>query len=840
MVLGKKPKLVYTKVTDILHTGGILLSDRKKRKIEEKPQAAKRTAQAERFHPDPAEGLTAKQAEERVRQGLHNGDSGIKSKTEKQIILENTFTFFNLLNFALAAAVLLVGSPRNALFMGVIFSNIVIGSFQGIRAKRTIDKLSLISSPKAKVLRDGRRLNVQVSQIVLDDIMLVSAGNQICSDAVVVEGECEVNESLITGESDPILKQVGDHLLSGSFVVSGSCSAQVEHIGAENYANKIAGDAKYIKKRSSEIMDSIDKIVKIIGFAIVPIGILLFCKQFFLLGDTFQNSVVSTTAAIVGMIPEGLVLLISLAFAVSVVKLSTKKTLVQDMYCIETLARVDTLCLDKTGTITEGTMQVDEFVPFEGFGENDMTEPLTALVCNLTDDNPTFAALQDRLTDQSPWKAADIVPFSSARKWSGAFFPGRGAYVMGAGEFILRERFDEIKEQVEGYSQNGQRVLLLARAENNFNDKDLPEDLVPIGLVLISDKIRREAPRTLRYFADQGVDLKVISGDNAVTVANIARKAGLDNADSYVDATTLETDEDIKEAVKKYSVFGRVTPQQKLAFVKALKEDGHTVAMTGDGVNDVLALKEADCSIAMASGSDAARTVSNLVLLDSNFESMPLVVQEGRRSINNLQRSSSLFLVKTIFSALIGVLFIFLNYSYPFEPIQQTLISSLTIGVPSFILALEPNTDRLRGKFINNVIKMCIPAALTMTVNILALCAISTPLGLTDSEMSTIAVIVTSMTGFIMLFKVCTPFNGLRGTLFGGLLSVFIAAVLFFGSFFSLVELTLPMIIALLPLLTLAIVVMLALLHFVDHIIVSFNSPAKTRKKRRRKKNIRA
>ncbi len=803
------------------------------------PSHTERTRSVERFYPAPGEGLTAQQVEARVRQGLHNGESGIKTKTEGQIIRENVFTFFNLLNFVLAAAVILVGSPRNALFLGVIISNIVIGSFQGIRAKHTIDKLSLISSPKANVMRNGKKQTIRVEEVVLDDILLLSAGNQICSDAIVEEGECEVNESLITGESDPILKQPGDSLLSGSFVVSGTCSSKVEHVGADNYASRIAGDAKYIKKRNSEIMDSIDIIVKIIGFAIVPIGALLFWKQFFVLGDTFQNAVVSTTAAVVGMIPEGLVLLISLAFAVSVIKLSAKKTLVQDMYCIETLARVDTLCLDKTGTITEGSMQVDEFVPFADFSEADMTEALTGLVSNLSDENPTFLALKDRLTEKSPWRASNIVSFSSARKWSGAFFPGRGSYVMGAGEFILREGFDAIREQVEGYSQNGQRVLLLAHAAMDFDGKELPEQITPVGLVLISDKIRREAPRTLRYFADQGVDLKVISGDNAVTVANIARKAGLENADSYVDAATLETEEDVREAVKKYSVFGRVTPQQKLAFVKALKADGHTVAMTGDGVNDVLALKEADCSIAMASGSDAARTVSNLVLLDSNFASMPLVVQEGRRSINNLQRSSSLFLVKTIFSALIGVLFIFLNYSYPFQPIQQTLISSLTIGVPSFILALEPNRDRLKGKFIFNVFKMCVPAALTMTVNILALCALSGPLGLTDGEMSTLAVVVTSLTGFIMLFKVCTPFNGLRGFLFGGLLSVFLGAILFFQDFFSLTALSLPMLIALAPLLTLAIVLMLALLHLVDHVIANSQSPVypfRNRKKRRKKR----
>lgn len=791
------------------------------------------TRPVQRLHPDPAVGLTSQQVAQQMSRGLHNGDSGVKSKTEGQIIRENVFTFFNLLNFALAAAVILVGSPRSALFMGVILSNIVIGSFQGIRAKHTIDKLSLISSPRASVLRDGGRRTVQVEEVVLDDILLLSAGNQICADAVVCAGECEVNESLITGESDPILKQPGEPLLSGSFVVSGQCSAQVEHVGEENYASKIAGDAKHMKKRNSEIMDSIDLIVKIIGFAILPIGGLLFWKQYFVLGDTFQGSVVSTCAAMVGMIPEGLVLLISLAFAVSVLKLSRHKTLVQDMYCIETLARVDTLCLDKTGTITEGSMQVDELVPFAGHTEQEMKEVLTALVNSLQDDNPTFLAVRDYLPGKSPWYASDIVPFSSARKWSGAFFPGKGACVMGAGEFILGEEFAAVCPQAEGYSRNGQRVLLVARSDNPFDDKSLPEHLQSLGLVLISDKIRREAPRTLRYFADQGVDLKVISGDNAVTVAQIARRAGLENADRYLDATTLHTEEDIRRAVREYAVFGRVTPQQKLAFVKALKEDGHTVAMTGDGVNDVLALKEADCSIAMASGSDAARTVSNLVLLDSNFASMPLVVQEGRRSINNLQRSSSLFLQKTIFSALIGVLFIFINYTYPFEPIQQTLISSLTIGVPSFILALEPNHDRLRGRFIFNVIKMCIPAALTMTANIVLLCTLSAPLGLAAQEMSTLAVMLTALTGFIMLFKVCTPFNSLRTFLFGGLLTVFVTALLFLPDFFSLVSLSLPMLIALQPMLLFAIVLMLALLHFVDHVIANSQSPMYPFKKRR-------
>ena len=459
---------------------------------------------AERFHPDPQVGLSQEQVRQRVHQGLHNGTGGIKTKTEGQIIRENVFTFFNILNFALALAVILVGSFRSTVFLGVILANIFIGSFQSIRAKRTLDKLSIVSAPKAVVLREGRQLEIPVEQVVLDDILVLSAGNQISSDALVVAGECEVNESLITGESDPILKHPGDSLLSGSFVVSGNVHAQVEHVGAENYAQKIAGDAKYMKKRNSEIMDSIDRIVKVVGFGVLPIGALLFWKQFFLLGDDLQTSVVSTTAAMVGMIPEGLVLLVSVCFAVSVVKLSARKTLVRDLYCVETLARVDTLCLDKTGTITEGTMQVDELVPFPGVTEEDMAGPLSGLITNLNDSNPTFQAIQERFPQPSPWRASTLVPFSSARKWSGAFFPGRGAYIMGAGEFILKDGFDAIREQVESYSQRGQRVLLLVHSAQDFDGQELPKNLELLGLILISDKIRREAPRTLRYFADQG------------------------------------------------------------------------------------------------------------------------------------------------------------------------------------------------------------------------------------------------------------------------------------------------------------------------------------------------
>ena len=764
-------------------------------------------------------GLTAAQVQTRIAQGLVNADDGIKTKTEKQIILENTFTFFNILNFVLALFVLLVGSFKNLLFLGVIFSNTIIGSFQGIRAKRTIDKLSLISAPKVTVLRDGALQTIAVSEIVLDDVMHLSNGQQICADAIVCDGEVEVNESLITGESDPVVKRAGDELLSGSFIVSGSCYAQVEHIGSENYANRIANDAKYIKKAHSEILHSLDFIVKTLGFTLIPIGLLLFSKQFFILHDTLKDAVVSTVAAMLGMIPEGLILLTSVVFAVSVLRLSKYKTLVQDLYCTESLARVDVLCLDKTGTITEGTMQVDELIPLEGFTEQDMTEALTALINVLSDDNPTSNAVKARFTGETSWTATETVAFSSARKWSGASFAAHGTYVMGAGEFILRDRFDTLREQTEAYAARGERVLLLARTDSAFLEgKALPDDLQPVGLIAISDKIRAEAPETLRYFAEQGVTLKVISGDNAVTVSNIAQKAGLAGAENYCDASTLETEADAAAASEQYTVFGRVTPQQKLQFVKALKENGHTVAMTGDGVNDVLALKEADCSIAMASGSDAARTVSNLVLLDSNFASMPQVVKEGRRSINNLQRSASLFLQKTIYSTVLSVLFIFLSASYPFEPIQLTFISTLTIGIPSFILALEPNRDRVRGSFLTNVLKKSFPSALTMVLGVLFLCLFQQPLGLSSEQVSTLSVIVAFTVGFMLMFKLCVPFNALRGVLFGAMLAAFFLGYIFFMDIFSMVPLSASMLFVLVPLLLVLIVFMVQTNHFMEHI----------------------
>lgn len=749
---------------------------------------------------DISTGLTDEEVSERIRLNRTNAGEGIRTKTEKQIILENTFTYFNILNFVLAALILLVGSYKNLLFMGVIVSNTVIGSFQGIRAKRTIDKLSLISAPKVTALRNKKLVTIHSDNIVIDDIMRLSNGQQLCADAVIRNGEVEVNESLVTGESDPVTKKSGDMVLSGSFVVSGTCLAQAVHIGAENYSSKIANGAKYIKPSNSQIMLSLNAIVKVIGAALIPIGIFLFAKQYFFLHDTVHDAVVTTVAALIGMIPEGLILLTSVVFAVSVVRLSKYKTLVQDLYCTESLARVDVLCLDKTGTITEGRMQVDELLPLEGHSSDEMQDALNALSASLSDSNPTSDAVRARFDSGTDWLCDATVPFSSKRKWSGAHFNNHGTYVMGAGEFILRDSYSAVSGYAESFSASGQRVLLLAHSADGFGpENSLPNDINPIGFIIISDMLRPDAGETLAYFAEQGVSLKIISGDSVSTVKSIAKRAGMHDAENACDASELITEADTDSAVEKFSVFGRVTPEQKLQFVQALKRHGHTVAMTGDGVNDVLALKEADCSIAMASGSDAARTVSNLVLLDSNFSSMPHIVKEGRRSINNLQRSASLFLQKTIFSSLLGIFFLFIAASYPFQPIQLTFISTITIGIPSFILALEPNTDRINGIFLSNVIKRSVPSALVLVASILFLTLFRLPLGLSDAELSTLCVSMAFIAGFALMYKLCVPFTRLRAALFFTMLAATVIGFLFFHELFALVPLNLHMLLVFAP-----------------------------------------
>lgn len=777
----------------------------------------------ERLPTDTQTGLSREEVRTRTQQGLINGEEEMKTQSVGQIVRKNIITPFNILNLILGALVFSVGSYKNMLFIGVAVCNTIVGCFQEIRAKKTIDKLSLISSPKAHVLRDGKLWDISVSHIVLDDILQLTTGNQICSDCVVASGSCEVNESLITGESDPIVKQVGDHLLSGSFIVSGTCRAQVEHVGKENYAAKITGSAKYVKKTNSEIMKSINLIIRIIGFALIPVGLVLFYKEMVVSNSSYAQAIVSTVAALVGMVPEGLVLLTSIVLASSVVRLSFHNALVQELYSIEMLARVDTICLDKTGTITEGTMQVDEMEPLiNTLTPEQMGAAVAAVTFTLQDQNPTAQAMREKYPDNPGWESLSTVPFSSARKWSGVNFADHGTFVIGAGEFIMGERFASLHEKEDKAAAKGQRVLLLAHSSLPFeaDGRELPTDIQPIALLYLSDRIRKSARETLQYFADQNVDLKVISGDSAVTVANIAKKAGLEHADRWVDATTLHTNEEIQAAVRKYTVFGRVTPQQKLQIVKALKADGHTVAMTGDGVNDVLALKESDCSIAMASGSDAARTVSQIVLLDSDFASMPHIVAEGRRSINNLQRSSSLFLIKAFFSTILAVCFIFIQSRYPFQPIQFTLLNALAIGFPSFVLSLEPNRERLHGRFMLNIIKKAIPGTLAMVFSVLLLEAVNFYVKLPYEQLSTAAVVLMAFTMFMILFRVCMPFNGKHVLLFVTMCVAFVLAYIFMGNMFSLTPLNAPMLLILLPLIFASVSMFMMFLHLIERILM--------------------
>lgn len=740
----------------------------------------------ERFSPEPSQGLSEDQVAARVRDGLVNRGTDVKTKSYGRILRDNLCTLFNLMNFALAALVILVGSYKNATFILIITANILIGTIQEIRAKRAVSKLSLISAPTIQVIRGGRQKQIQTEELVLDDIFLAKTGGQICADAIVAEGECEVNESLLTGEADPVLKQAGDRLFSGSFVVSGTCKARVDAVGKDNYAAKITADAKKIKRHHSEILSSLNAIIKTVSVVIIPIGLLLFAKDYWLLSSSIEDSVVNTVAALIGMIPEGLILLTSVVLAVGVIRLTSHKTLVQEIYCIESLARVDVLCLDKTGTITEGRMQVMEAIPLSS--QWDLRDALRRITLTMEDTSPTFLAAKEYAGEGTlPTQPERVIPFSSARKYSGAVY-GDGTFAMGAAGFVLKRVPEELEEKIAHYSGQGNRVVILAHGSGMAEGNMLPDDMEAIGLLLIRDTVRKEAPEVLQFFREQGVQVKLISGDDPKTVASIGKEAGLEDAGRALDVSTL-TDEELTTAAESYTVFGRVSPQQKRVLIRALKEKGHTVAMTGDGVNDVLAMKDSDCSIAIAAGSDAARNVANLVLLDSNFASLYYVVMEGRRAINNIQRSASLFLVKTIFSFILSLLFLFVPASYPFQPIQLTLISSVTVGIPSFFLALQPNRDRIQGKFLFNILKRAIPGALTIVINICVLLIASLFLPMSEEQLSTLATLTTGFTALCVLAKVSMPFNLYRVILFILMTAAFAVGVLFFGWFFMLVPL---------------------------------------------------
>lgn len=736
---------------------------------------------------DTETGLTREQAAEKTARGENAGDASVRSKSVGRIFADNIFTLFNLINVIIAVLVFLVGAYRNMLFMGVILCNIAIGIFQEIRSKRIIDRLSLISAPRAHLLRDGEETVLPVSDIVPGDIMLLSSGRQLCADGVLASGELEVDESLLTGESDTVVKRPGDTLYSGSFVVTGSGKAEATAVGAEAYANKIAAGAKKAKKRHSDMMDAINKIISTISVCILPFALVLFTKALFVAGQELQYSVTSTAAAVIGMIPEGLVLLTSIALAVSSIRLARRQTLCQDLFCVESLARVDVLCLDKTGTITTGNMQLSEIVRLDE--DYDPEPALSALAGALGAENQTMAAISRKFPGGSV-QCIKLEPFSSARKWSAAQFGEFGTLVLGAPSFVLGgDEYAGISARCEEYSRKGMRVLLLADSSEPLPDKALPTGLRPRALVVLSDEIRESAPATLDYFRRQGVDIRVISGDDPVTVSNVAAKAGLSGAENYADVSRL-TDEELTAAAEKYTVFGRVTPSRKLALVKALRAAGHKVAMTGDGVNDVLALREADCSVAVQSGSDAARCVSQLVLLDSDFSSMPVAVEEGRRCINNIQRSASLFLVKTIFSFLLSVVFLFSSSAYPFQPIQLTLISALFIGAPSFLLALETNKDRVQGSFIANVLKKALPGGLTVVLGIGTLLVLQNIFSIPQERLSVMAVYVTAGVLYGVLFRVCKPFRRWHIAMLIAVPALFCGACWLFSSLFYIVPLS--------------------------------------------------
>ena len=732
-------------------------------------------------------GLTSAQVSDRLQNGYANSKPISAEKTFVQILKSNIFTYFNLIFAILALCVILVGSYNNLTFMPIIITNCVIGIIQEVRSRRALAKLTFVSAQNATVIRDRKRITIPATKTVLDDIVIFSAGNQIYADAIVVSGECTVNEALVTGEADEITKVPGDTLLSGSFIVSGDCYARLDKVGSDSFVSQLTIAAKKADRKYGGMVAMLQRLVQIIGIIIIPLGIALFIQQMLLPDATLEKAVVSTVAALVGMIPEGLYLLVSVALTVSVLRLARKRTLVHEMRCVESLARVDVLCVDKTGTITESKMDVKGIASLNKRYNDERINMLMAdYVNNMPADNETMNALKTHFQGDSSRYAVDVAPFSSAKKYSGVSFGSDESYLMGAPEKILLSGYENYRNEIEKYSSQGYRVLLLASYRGDISATPIAQNVTPLALIMLSNRVREAAPKTFRFFKKQGVKIIVISGDNPVTVSHIAHEAGIDGADLYIDATVLTTDRKIKRAINNYVIFGRVTPDQKRKLVRALKAKGHTVAMTGDGVNDVLALKDADCSIAMASGSEVAAQISDIVLLNSDFSAMPSVVMEGRRVINNIERSAALFLVRNIFSFLLAIATMILALPYPLSPAQLSLIGGLLIGIPSFVLALEPNHDIVRGKFLVNVVRSALPAGLTDTIALIVLLLLYQRLGIPSEEMSTIATIIIAFVGFLMLYKLCRPLNSLRITLIVSMLVAFVVGGFLFSGLFDL------------------------------------------------------
>lgn len=706
------------------------------------------------------QGLTQAEVEARIADGQVNAIQDSSNRSVKDIVMGNTLTFFNFINIVLLALVLSVRSYKNMLFIFIIIANTLIGIFQEIKAKITLDKLKILTVSHVDVIRDGVKKSVTVSELVKDDVILLKSGGQIPADGVILDGEVDVNESLLTGESDSIHKTCGSKVLSGSFVTSGKAMCLLTEVGHDCYMEKLSSEAKQFKRYKTELQRNLDTILKFISIIIVPLGIILFAKQYWISGSTYEQAALDTVAAVLGMIPEGLVLLTSVALALGAVRLARRSTLVRELFCIETLARVDTLCLDKTGTITEGHLcvQGEESVK----EDVDLEQLMGRMVAALGDENETFQALRQHYKRNQSTNTKLVLPFSSERKFSGVVFEGEGTYLMGAYQFIFPQADPAVLEKIAEYASQGLRVLTVAHSPNEMTDYTLAEDFEIVGFVFMTDVVRKNAPDILGYFEEQGVDLKVISGDDPVTVAAIAARAGLKDADKYIDATTIHTDEEMEDAILKYSVFGRVTPKQKQQMVRLLKQNGRTVAMTGDGVNDVLALKDADVSIAMASGSEAAKNTANLVLLNSDFASLPHIVNEGRRVINNIKAAASMFLIKTGFSVLTALLTIIVGQNYPFQPIQLSVINGCAVAIPTMLLQLEPSFQKVNKHFFREVLRMSMPAAITITAMITIINNIGHSIGTPREMLSTVCVLATGWVYLITLRQVYSPMTGYR------------------------------------------------------------------------------
>lgn len=813
--------------------------------------------QVKRCNPMLETGLTEAQVQERISLGAVNLPVDSPSKTQKEIICSNVFTYFNLVFFVIAVLLILVGSFRNLTFLPVVIANTLIGIVQELRAKKVLDNLSILNAPKNKVLRDGEEKTIAAEEIVLDDIIILSAGNQIPVDAVVEEGEVLVNEALVTGESDQISKKTGAELLSGSFVVSGQCKARVEKVGKDSYVSKLTLEAKVMNEgESSEMIRALDRLVKIIGIVIIPIGIILFSQQHFINDTSIRDSVTGTVAAIIGMIPEGLYLLATVALVVSTMRLASQKVLVHNMKCIETLARVDVLCVDKTGTITDNTMTVKRMLPLRkvvltkdnvpetvqtvksqddtnaeyqqnmvdvqekaatadsdntvcGDSEKRQSEELAEFIeqsftpeeeaevevivgdfaAAMATDNITMKAIKDFFRKRSGKRPEKVYSFSSETKYSGAVFED-GSYVLGAPEFILREQYSEYEEQILHYGSQGYRVLVFARYSELLTGEKLTKPVEPLCMILLANPVRANARETFAYFAEQGVEIKVISGDNPITVSEIAKEAGIQNAEKYVDMSAISDEDELRAAAIRYTVFGRVTPDQKRQLVGALKRAGHTVGMTGDGVNDVLALKDADCSVAMASGSDAASQVSQLVLLESDFSRMPSVVAEGRRVVNNIERTASLFLVKNIFSLLLSIFSIILMVNYPLEPSQISLISMFTIGIPAFIMSLEKNTERIEGHFLSNVLFKALPGGLTDFIVVSVLYLFCMEFNVNANDVSTSSTIILAIVGLMILYQIASPMTKTHWILWFGMAAGLLYCMIFVSEIFAITSIS--------------------------------------------------